>query len=121
MATQHQVHDKFKIFFGKSISDISAQIQSATADSSIAPKSIGVEFMESRKQFLVSVGYAEGQAGYPVSLIDTVVGPIPEFNDAPDQLCSSLEAIAEENGDVLCHELYVDNDEVVHLVLMTKS
>ena len=120
MATQHQVHDKFKVFFGKSITDINSQLQSATADGTIAAKSIGVEFMEARNQFLVSIGYAEGQPGYSVTLTDTVVGPLPEFNDGPDQLCSSLEAIAEENGEVLCHELYVDNAEVVHLVLMSK-
>ena len=121
MAVQHQVHDKFKVFFGKSISDINSQLQSATSDGSVAAKSIGVEFMEARNQFLVSVGYAEGQAGYAVTLVDTVVGPLPEFNDAPDQLCASLEEIAEQNGDVICHELYVDIAEVVHLVLMTKA
>ena len=121
MAVQLQVHDKFKVFFGKSISDINSQLQSITADSSIAAKSIGVEFMEARNQFLVSVGYAEGQPGYPVTLTDTLVGPLPEFSDGPDQLCSSLEAIADESGDVICNELYVDNAEVVHLVLMTKA
>ena len=77
--------------------------------------------MESRNQFIVSIGYAEGQPGYPVNLIETVVGPIPEFGDTPEQLCGSMEAITAEYDEVISHELYVDNDEVVHLVLMNKS
>jgi hypothetical protein len=120
MAVQHQVHDKFKVYLGKTISDINSTIQADTADGCIAAKSIGVEYMEARNQFLVSVGYAEGQAGYKVGITDNVVGPLPEFNDAPDQLCSSMEAIVAEFSDVICHELFVDNDEVVHLVLMLK-
>ena len=120
MAIQHQIHDKFKVFFGKSIANLDTQIRDSTADGSIAAKSLGIEFMEMRNQFIASLGYADGQAGYAVGLVETVVGPIPEFNDAPDQLCASLEALAEEYGDVICHELYVDNAEVVHLVLMTK-
>lgn len=110
---------KFKVHFGKSIPEINSKIQ---ADAPIAAQSFAVEYMESRNQFIVSLGYTEADVGYPIEITDNVVGPIPEWlSDAPDQLCASMEAIVAEFSGVIGHELYVDNDEVVHLVLMTKN
>ena len=121
MEGQSQPQHKFKVYFGKSIDDVNSKIQADAAQGTMAVQSFGVEYMESRNQFLVSIGYVEGQPGYPIKMTDNVVGPIPEWlSDAPDQLCASMESIVSEFSDVLCHELFVDNDEVVHFVLLTK-
>ncbi|MFI5384948.1 MAG: hypothetical protein ACHQ50_02400 [Fimbriimonadales bacterium] len=117
---QHQVHQKFKVFTGGSIKELSDRVRAYTASGSVAAKSIGIEFLEQGKQLLLSLGYATGQPGYPVTLRETTAGPLPE-NDEAGTLGRALEKAAVGAGDVICHELYVDAESVVHMVFMVRN
>ena len=119
MSIQHQVHSKFKVFVGKTLAEVGEKVQAFTQDGSIAAKSIGVEYIEGADSFLLSLGYAEGQPGYPVALTESVAGELPT-NDEAEELCAALESAADGLSEVICHELYVDADSIVHLVFMTK-
>ncbi len=112
----HQVHTRFKAFLSPSFKDAAEAVRSFTASGSIAAKSIGVEFIDSSESLLISLGYAEGQPGYAVELKERAAGSV----SAPEHLESALEAAADEVGDVICHELFVDSAGGVHLVLMVK-
>ena len=120
MSVQQQVHHKFRVFVGSSIGDVADKVRAFTADSSVAAKSIGIEYVEQTDQFLLSLGYAPGQEGYPVTVTEAIAGPLPQ-NDEADELCASLERAAANAGDVICHELYVDADAVVHMVFMARA
>ncbi len=120
MAVQAQIHEKFKVFVGSSISDVAEKVSGFTSDGTIAAKSIGIEFVEASGVFLLSLGYAEGQAGYAVTLTESVVGNLP-VDDAATELCAALEAAAAKAGEVLCHELYVDEQGIIHIVFMAKA
>ncbi len=89
-------------------------------DGSIAAKSIGIEFVESTNQYLLSIGFASGQPGYAIKVTEAVAGPLPQ-NDEAGELCAALESAAAKAGEVICHELYVDAESVVHMVFMAQA
>ena len=120
MSVLNQVHNKFQVFVGKSISEVADEVASFTEGGTIAAKSIGIEFVEHSGQFLLSLGYAEGQEGYSVSLTEEVAGTLPT-DETASGLAAALEAAAEKAGDVICHELYVDADSVVHMVFLSRA
>jgi hypothetical protein len=120
MSVQHQVHNKFKVFVGKSLAEIGEKVSAFTKDGNVAAKSIGVDFIEHADEFLVSLGYAEGQGGYPVKITSVVAGALPKGSHA-EELEKKLESAAAGAGEVICHELYVDGDSVAHLVFMSKA
>jgi len=120
MSVEMQVHHKFEVFVGGSIEEVAEKVASFTQDGSVAAKSIGIEYVDQTAQFLLSLGYAPGQAGYPVKLIETVAGPLP-VADSASELCNALESAAEAAGDVICHELYVDADAIVHMVFLARA
>lgn len=120
MSVQSQVHAKFKVFLGSSIEEVTEAVRTFTADGSVAAKSIGIEYVEGSAQFLLSLGYAEEQGGYPVTLTDTVAGSL-EGDDVAGTLAQALEEAAAGAGEVICHELYVDKSNTVHMVFMGKA
>ena len=120
MSVSNQVHSKFHVFVGATIGEVSDKVRDYTAAGSVAAKSIGVEFVEQTNQFLLSLGYAEGQEGYAVTLTEEIAGPLPTEETAAE-LEAALERASDAAGDVICHELYVDADSVVHMVFMARA
>ena len=82
--------------------------------------SIGIEYVEQTDQFLLSLGYAPDQAGYSVSITEASAGPLPQ-DETASELGDALERAAAGAGEVICHELYVDADSVVHMVFMARA
>jgi hypothetical protein len=120
MSVQTQIHDKFRVFVGKSISEVADKVSAFTKDGTIAAKSIGIEYVEQTDQYLLSLGYAPGQAGYPVTVTESVAGKLPT-DETATELADALERAAAGAGEVICHELYVDADAVVHMVFMSRA
>jgi len=88
-----------------------------SAGGAIAAKSIAVEYVDSSNRFLLCIGYAESQRGYPVKISEAVAGPIPTNGDM-DPLSAAIEAQAAIVGNVLCHDMYLDAEGIMHLVFM---
>jgi len=70
---KHQVHSKFKVFISDAESEdaveqLFRQADVFTKDNSVAPKSIGVEYLEGQKRLILSIGYRDDEPGYPVNL-----------------------------------------------------
>lgn len=114
---QMQIHNKFKVFEGNSIADIARTIRMFTAGGAIAAKSVAVDYVESTGKFLLCLGYAENQRGYPVKISEAVAGPVPTNGDT-DPLSAAIDAQAAAIGNIMGHDFYVDSEGIVHLVFM---
>jgi len=121
MAIQQQVHEKFKVFVGSSIADLSSQVADFTSGASIAAKSIGVEFLEAKGTLVLSLGYRDDETGYEAKLSAQSAG-ILDFDSAAS--IAALEAALAKgaaSGDVICHELYVTGSGEAFTVFLSKS
>jgi hypothetical protein len=108
-----QVHNKFKVFTGKLAADgtvgtLAAEVEAWVKSAKVAPKSIGVEYIESRDALLLSVGYRDDEDAYPVQLSSIRIGKI-ESTDAAGlaKIESAMAAASAKLSNVICHELYV--------------
>ena len=112
-----QIHSRFRFFEGASISELNTRIRMFTAGGAIAAKSLSLEYVESKDSFLLLLGYNDHQPGYPVKLTEIEVGPHPSGEDT-DALGLSLDVQAAEATDVICQSMYVDKDDMIHVVFM---
>jgi hypothetical protein len=120
-----QVHGKFKVFTGKlaadgTLGDLASQVEGWVRSAKVAPKSIGVEYIEAADAMLLSIGYRDDEPGYPVKLSSMRVGKI-EGTD-PAGLASierSMADTASKLTSVICHELYVTSTNDLLMVFMT--
>jgi hypothetical protein len=120
-----QVHAKFKLFTGELAADqtigaLAQDVASWVKSARIAPKSIGVEYVESAERLVLSVGYRDDEAPYGVKLSSVSLGHIEEL--APADLQKLEAAMAREAAkmkNVICHELYVTDDDTFVMVFMT--
>lgn len=118
MSIRLQVHEKFKVFVGASISEIDEQVRAFTAGSGVAAKSIGVEFIDATEQLLVSLGYKVGEDGYPVKLVAKQLGAFdPSSTASITKLEGALEASAADTDHIICHELFVSSGTVTAVLL----
>jgi hypothetical protein len=121
MAVSEQVHDKFKVFVGSSVEELDSQVRAFTGGGTIAAKSIGVEFLESKGKLVLSLGYQEG-AGYATKLLSRAVGVLDAGSEASLRtLETSLAEVASTSGSVICHELYVTGSGEVTAVFLAHS
>src|SRR5580765_2074169 len=123
-AIANQVHTNFKVFIGASasdgsIGDIAAKVASFAADSRVAAKSIGVEYLEASKKLVISLGYRSDEAAYPIRLHSVPLGKLETLAGDFSALESAMAKAAEKHANVICHELYVTENQDFFLVLMT--
>jgi hypothetical protein len=85
-----------------------AEVEAWVKSAKVAPKSIGVEYIESRDALLLSVGYRDDEDAYPVQLSSIRIGKI-ESTDAAGlaKIESAMAAASAKLSNVICHELYV--------------
>jgi hypothetical protein len=112
-----QVHSRFRFFEGASISELNTRIRMFTAGGAIAVKSLSLEHVASTDSWLLLLGYNDHQPGYPIKLTEVIAGPHPSGDDS-DQLGLSLDHQAAEAGEVICQTMYVDKDNMVHVVFV---
>ena len=119
-----QVHNKFKVFSGdlqpdKTIGELAETVAAFASDHKIAAKSIGVEYLESAKRLIITLGYRDDEEAYPIKLHSVSLGKV----DAASGDFSALEqAMAEASAklsNVICHELYVTAEQDFLMIFMT--
>jgi hypothetical protein len=120
-----QVHNRFKVFSGElepghRIDALAKKVTDFAASGKIAPKSIGVEYLESAHRLIVTLGYRDDEPGYPVALHAVSLGRVAHLEGED---FSELEAKMAEAGarlqSVICHELFITEDHEFLMVFMT--
>lgn len=120
-----QSHSKFKLFTRAftsptSISDLGKDIESWVAKAKVAPKSIGVEYLEESKDLVVSIGYSDDQPAYNVTIRSELIGKFDPKGDL-SKLEEKLGAVADGLKNVICHELTITETKDLYAILMIKA
>ncbi len=126
MATQ-QVHGKFKLFVGPvaadgSIGTIADDLAAFVKTTGVAAKSIGVEYLESARKLIVSLGYRDDEPSYGVRVSTVSLGKLGalETGDVARLEAAMLKATATQAG-IICHELFVTESGDCQMVLMSRA
>ena len=93
-----QVHTSFKVFCGPvegkaSIASVARKVEAFVRRSKIAPKSIGVEYLEATRQIVLSLGFCENEEAYDIKLTAIPLGKLGVVDEA------SLARIEKKDGD----------------------
>jgi len=110
-----QSHSKFKVFIG---TDAFEKAASFVKESSVAPKSLGVEFLESSKTIVLSLGYSDDQPRYDIELSKVSLGLLDLIETTVEE---ALELAASKFDNVICHEFYVNGMGEFFAVFMTQK
>jgi len=121
---QEQVHNKFKIFTGVLQSDgsiglLADEISHYVSESKIAPKSIGIEYLESANRLVVSLGYRDDEAGYPVTLHSVSLGKVDASGADLNALEQKMAQASAGLPNIICHELYITDKQEMLMIFMT--
>ena len=120
--SKSQIHTKFKVFSGQPSPDgllggLQSTVEAFTAGKGIAPKSLGIEYVERTGKLVLSLGYRDDEPGYATRLT-----AVPLGKPATDQEMEvAMSAAAEKVSDVICHEFFVRDDGEVVLVLLSHA
>jgi len=119
-----QVHDKFKIFSGElapdgTIGKLADDVAAFSKKSKIAPKSIGVAYLEPGKQLVITLGYRDDEEPYPVKLHCFRLGKVDVTKGNFAALEEKIAEAGARQRNVICHELYVTGEHDFTLVVMT--
>jgi len=123
MAIEAQVHDQFKIFVGPQdggIDAIAAKVAGFAAEKKIAAKSIGVEYLESARRLVVTLGYRTGGEHYPIQLRAISLGNAGSWDEGRDfaELEQRMTEAAGTVERIICHELFVTTEGELVMVFM---
>jgi hypothetical protein len=125
MSIEGQVHGKFKLFAGTldgdgGIGTLARRVEAWVKFANVAPKSIGVEYLESTKRVLLTIGYRDDEAGYAVKLTAAPIGKLGSLDDADiGRLEGEMEKACDKLSRIICHELYVTETGDFSMVFMT--
>jgi hypothetical protein len=122
----HQVHNKFKIFAGgaagdRSLGTLGDEVTRFVADSKVAAKSIGVEYLESARRIIITLGYRDDEPAYPVALTTVSLGKTEDLASRDDfaALEKAIGAASARLSRIICHELYITEEHEFLMVFMT--
>jgi len=127
MSAKDQVHSKFKLFAGTldtsgSLGTLATEVEKFAASAKAAPKSIGVEYLEHSKQVVVSLGYRDDEAPYPIKLSTVSLGKVDTFSaDECKKLETKMGEAAAKTPGIICHELLVTGDREFVMVFMAHA
>jgi len=118
-----QIHSKFKVFipeanipYEDAMRQLNGMVVAFTKDSKIAPKSVGIEYLEARKALVLSLGYRDDEPGYPVNIISLSLGK-PDLT--PTAIEAKMTEVASNVPNFICHEFFVTGDNEFVMVLLT--
>jgi hypothetical protein len=119
-----QVHDKFKIFSGELASDgtigkLADEVAAFANKSKIAPKSIGVAYLEPSKRLVITLGYSEDKEPYGVKLHCVRLGKMDVKGNDFSALEEKMAKAGAKHSNIICHELYVTGGNDFTVVVMT--
>jgi hypothetical protein len=119
-----QVHDKFKVFVGElapdySIGPLGDEVAAFARSARVAAKSIGVEYLESAKRLVITLGYRDDEEPYPIRLNCIRMGKMDILSNDFSQLEAAIGEASGKLRNIICHELYVTEDQEFLMVFMT--
>jgi hypothetical protein len=122
----NQVHGKFKVFAGvldadKSLGSLAGDVAAFVRDNEVAAKSIGIEYLESTGNIIVTLGYRDDEPWYPISLKCVSLGHVDALAGDFAALESAMSAASQKQKNIICHELYVTEDREFLMVFMTHN
>jgi hypothetical protein len=120
---QTQSHNNFKMFAaqyakGVGLDRLLREIEDWVKTNKVAPKSIGIEFLEDTKTLIMSIGHRNDEA-YEVTLNTALIGKL-DVNDLTKCEKDIEEAISGLK-DIICHELFVTDEGLLHMIFMCKK
>lgn len=122
-----QVHHKFKVFSGAvdtdhSLKSLGEEVAKFVAQTNVASKSIGVEFVEGAGRALLSLGYRDDEPGYPVSVETVPLGKVDALDAANfGSLETAMERASAQFANVICHAEYVLPDGTFVMVFLVHA
>lgn len=121
-----QVHGKFKMFVGSlaedgSIGELAGAVAAFASDNQVAAKSIGIEYVDSVKKLVVTLGYRDDEESYPIRLHCVALGNVDMLSGDFTQLESAMTAAGKNFPNIICHELYVTEPDSFQMVIMTNE
>lgn len=120
---KNQVHSKFKFFVMECKDNkLSAKMKKEITDfvngGKVTPKSIGVEFIESNSNLVVSVGYTEKKT---TGKFDISIKKIGKFSGVSDvaSIEKNMEKVASKTNGIICHEFYTTSSSEMYSIFLT--
>jgi len=119
-----QVHNHFKVFAGNldasnSIGALADEVANYVQESGIAPKSIGVEYLEAADRLIITLGYRNDEPGYPIKLTCVSLGQIDALGSDFAELEKRMQEASTHQNNIICHELYVTAEHEFLMIFMT--
>lgn len=120
-----QQHSKFAVFIGiptvedKVPDELLWQVTDFVKDNRVAPKSIGVEFLERQgdPRLVMTLGYRDDEASFGIRLRCVSLG---RLTLEPKVIGDALSSAAAAEKGVICHEFYVTDEGEFFTVLMSR-
>lgn len=104
---------------GHSIAKLAEQVEQFAAQAKAAPKSIGVEYLEHSATVVVTLGYRDDEPAYPIKLHVVSLGKASSLDSADlHRLELQMEQAAAKLTNVICHELFITEDDEFLMVVM---
>lgn len=124
---ERQVHGKFKLFVSTlaadgSLGSLANEIASFVKDARVAPKSIGVEYLEGARKLVLSLGYRDDESGYEIAITTRSLGKLGKL-EASDvtRLEKAMVDATQDVAGILCHELFVTDSGDCQMVIMSRA
>ena len=119
-----QVHNRFKVFAGeldadKTVGKMANEIAAFASDNKIAAKSIGIEYLETAKRLIITLGYRTDEEHYPIQINTVSLGKVDAASTDFAALEQKMSEASEKLDNIICHELYVTDEQEFLMVLMT--
>lgn len=116
-----QVHTRFKVFHGKraedgTIGELARQIEDFANSNKVSAKSIGVEYLESAGELVMTLGYNDDEHS-PIKIHCERVGTVDKADFSSLEVAMMEAASRQKN--IICHELYITDDGSFYMVFMT--
>ena len=95
---------------------LAREVETFTKDGKVAVKSVGVEYLEARKQIVLSLGYRDDEPGYPAKLGVFSLGKLGLEAGVIEKAMGEAAARVEN---VICHEFFVNDLGEFVMVLLS--
>lgn len=119
-----QVHEKFKVFAGelaadRTIGKLATEVADFVARGKVAAKSIGIVHVEHSNRIVITLGYRDDEAAYPITLHSLALGRIEGKGNDFSMLEEAISKATTKHDNIICHELYMPSPNEFMMVLMT--
>lgn len=120
---------EFKVFSGplspeNTLGSLAEEVSCFVSDQKVTARSLGVEYLESKRKLVLTLGYSRQPADFGVEVQALPLGKIENLMIAADDFSLLEQAMSEASaqvGNILCHELCIAAGNECLMVLMTRQ